>query len=78
MQGIIIEITAGVGGKEAMIFCNELLTMYCNYCDNQGWDYSITSCEMTDLEGVRHASLTINNSGTTQSIIMFPYIYIPQ
>lgn len=28
---IMIEITAGVGGKEAMLFARELFDMYCGY-----------------------------------------------
>jgi protein subunit release factor A len=58
-----MELSAGVGGQESMLFCNELLGMYCGYCDLQGWDYTITSCDTSDLEGVRHAAVSIDHPG---------------
>lgn len=58
-----MELTAGVGGQEAMLFCSELLDMYCSYCDFHGWDNTITGVERSDLEGVRHASVTIDHPG---------------
>ena len=62
-EGIIMEFSAGVGGQESMLFCNEILEMYCNYCNIKGWDYELTDYEKSDLEGVRHAALYINNPG---------------
>ncbi len=58
-----MELTAGVGGQEAMLFCSELLDMYCSHCDIQGWENTITGVERSDLEGVRHASVTIDHPG---------------
>lgn len=58
-----MELTAGVGGQEAMLFCSELLDMYCTYCEIQGWENTITGVERSDLEGVRHASVTIDHPG---------------
>lgn len=63
MNGIIVEISAGVGGQEAMLFCNDLLEMYQSYCENQGWDCELTDCENSDLEGIRHATLSIDHPG---------------
>lgn len=62
-DGIIVEFSAGVGGQEAMLFCGELLEMYCNYCENRGFEYTLTQFEKSDLEGVRHATINIEHPG---------------
>jgi len=62
IDGIVMEVAGGVGGLEAMLFCKEILDMYSNYCESQGWDYFIEDCEKSSLGGVRRASLTINHS----------------
>ncbi|XP_046436843.1 peptide chain release factor 1-like, mitochondrial [Daphnia pulex] len=61
-EGIIMEFSAGVGGQESMLFCNEILQMYITYCESEGWDYELTDIEKSDLEGIRHAAICINNS----------------
>lgn len=40
---IIFEVTAGVGGQEAMIFTQELFQMYNLYSHYKGWN-----CEVAD------------------------------
>lgn len=62
-EGIIMEFSAGVGGQEAMLFCSELLGMYCVFCEKEGWDHELTDHEKSDLEGVRRAALNINHPG---------------
>lgn len=37
---IVLEVTAGVGGQEAMLFCSELLHMYYKYATHKGWTIS--------------------------------------
>ncbi|CRK96959.1 CLUMA_CG010322, isoform A [Clunio marinus] len=37
-SNIIFEVSPGVGGKEAMLFANELSTMYFNYFNYKNWD----------------------------------------
>ena len=49
-------------GKEAMLFCAELLDMYQWYCAGRGWPCALTDCETTELEGVRHASLAVDHA----------------
>jgi len=34
---IILEVTAGVGGQEAMLFTKEILSMYLGYAQFRGW-----------------------------------------
>lgn len=53
-SSILFEISAGVGGKEAMLFANELCTMYLNYVNHKNWD--IMDVESADEQGgyMRH------------------------
>lgn len=37
-SSILFEISPGVGGKEAMLFANEMYVMYSNYFDYKRWD----------------------------------------
>lgn len=34
----MVEISAGVGGQEAMLFAQEVYTMYCGYAQHRGWE----------------------------------------
>lgn len=54
----IFEISAGVGGKEAMLFADELCTMYSNYFNYKNWE--IESVQ-TDSDGMylRHFKATV-------------------
>lgn len=46
---IVLEVTAGVGGKEAMLFAKELFDMYCNYITHKNWDMQVVHLELSDL-----------------------------
>ncbi|GAB6032741.1 Peptide chain release factor 1-like, mitochondrial [Chamberlinius hualienensis] len=56
---IQLELTAGVGGDEAMLFTADLLNMYQNYFMYKGWRYEMHNCQMSELKGVRHAIVSI-------------------
>ncbi|XP_013782917.1 peptide chain release factor 1-like, mitochondrial [Limulus polyphemus] len=58
-KDLILEITAGVGGQEAMLFTKEIFDMYYNYATWKGWQCEILDYEVTDLGGLRHAALSI-------------------
>jgi peptide chain release factor 1 len=58
-NSLIFEVTAGVGGQEAMLFANELYEMYSNYLDFKGWDVEVLSVDKSDLGGIRHASVVV-------------------
>lgn len=62
-KSIILEVNAGVGGQEAMLFAEELFEMYCNYAEYKGWHVEITDCTKTELGGMRHASAVISGDG---------------
>uniref|UniRef100_A0A1A9UV03 Prokaryotic-type class I peptide chain release factors domain-containing protein n=1 Tax=Glossina austeni TaxID=7395 RepID=A0A1A9UV03_GLOAU len=61
-DSVIFEITAGAGGQEAMLFAKELFNMYTNYFEKHGWDYEILIEDLTDIGGLRHANVTINDA----------------
>lgn len=46
---IVLEVSAGVGGQEAMLFCQQLFDMYQNYAAHQGWQTYITDYMKTDI-----------------------------
>ncbi|XP_052873103.1 peptide chain release factor 1-like, mitochondrial [Anopheles cruzii] len=57
---LILEVTAGVGGQEAMLFARELFDMYCGYIEYKDWEVETSQTEGTDLGGLRHATSVIN------------------
>lgn len=59
-DNIIIEIIAGVGGQEAMLFVKDLYDMYIGYAEYLGLDYEVIDMELTDNKGIRHASIMIS------------------
>jgi peptide chain release factor 1 len=46
---IILEVQAGVGGQEAMLFTRDIFTMYENYATWRGWKFAVYECEQTEL-----------------------------
>jgi len=59
-DNIIIEIIAGVGGQEAMLFVKDMYDMYIGYAEYLGLDYEVIDMELTDNKGIRHASIMIS------------------
>ncbi|XP_065301331.1 peptide chain release factor 1-like, mitochondrial isoform X1 [Dermacentor albipictus] len=56
---VLLELTAGVGGQEAMLFTRDIMEMYMHYCRWKGWSCTPLDYETADQGGVRHASLNI-------------------
>ncbi|XP_042335084.1 peptide chain release factor 1-like, mitochondrial isoform X2 [Sceloporus undulatus] len=54
-----MEVTAGVGGKEAMLFTAEMFNMYQQYAVYKNWNFDILEYTSSDIGGLRHASATI-------------------
>ena len=46
---IILEVSAGVGGQEAMLFTKEVFHMYVNYASYKGWSVNIVNYDDTDV-----------------------------
>lgn len=49
---IILEVSAGVGGQEAMLFSKELLDMYGNYGNYKGWECYVVSEGKTEIGAI--------------------------
>jgi peptide chain release factor 1 len=60
-SSILFEISPGVGGKEAMLFANELYLMYSNYFQYKNWD--VVDLDIGEEGGyMRHMKATINGN----------------
>lgn len=55
-NSVIVEVNAGVGGAEAMLFASELFNMYCNFGHYKGWSVQVAEYQSSEKGGVRHAS----------------------
>ncbi|XP_053209133.1 peptide chain release factor 1-like [Panonychus citri] len=55
----LLEIKAGVGGQEAMLFAAELLQVYLKYIKWHGWLISSVEDDLSELGGLKHAALTV-------------------
>ncbi|XP_059607429.1 peptide chain release factor 1-like, mitochondrial [Phlebotomus argentipes] len=67
-QSFVLEVTAGVGGKEAMLFARDLYDMYAKYCDFRGWETEVLEEDQMEIGGIRHASLCITGQDAFQSL----------
>ncbi|KAJ4433730.1 hypothetical protein ANN_16041, partial [Periplaneta americana] len=63
---VMLEVSAGVGGQEAMLFARELFDMYCNYINHKDWDMQVAQLEFSDLGGLRHASVLVSGEDAFQ------------
>ncbi|XP_060096942.1 peptide chain release factor 1-like, mitochondrial isoform X1 [Heteronotia binoei] len=56
---LILEVTAGVGGQEAMLFTAEMFDMYQHYATYKNWSFEILEYMSSDIGGLRYASACI-------------------
>lgn len=68
--GVLLEITAGAGGQEAMLFARELFEMYESYAKYKDWEVQIASLEKSDIGGIRKASMLIEGLGVPELMKM--------
>lgn len=59
-NSIIIEITAGVGGQEAMLFVKDLCDMYIGYARYLGLTLETIDMEMNGINGIRNTSIMVS------------------
>ncbi|KAM6916307.1 peptide chain release factor 1-like, mitochondrial [Xenentodon cancila] len=60
LSDLVLEVTAGVGGQEAMLFTAEVFDMYQGFAQHHGWSFDILEHMTSDLGGLRHASASIS------------------
>ncbi|XP_029452426.1 peptide chain release factor 1-like, mitochondrial isoform X2 [Rhinatrema bivittatum] len=54
-----MELTAGVGGQEAMLFTAEMFSMYQRYAAYRKWSFSILEYFPSELGGLRRAAASV-------------------
>ncbi len=62
-RNVIVEIRPGTGGEEAALFAGDLLRMYTRYAERKGWKVEVLDLQLSDLGGVKSATLTIAGKG---------------
>ena len=61
IKGIVVEIRAGTGGREAALFAHDLFRMYNRYAENKGWPIKIINMNKTALDGLKEGVMKIND-----------------
>lgn len=49
VNSMIFEVTAGVGGQEAMLFAAEMIAMYEGFIEFNGWQKDVTEVDKSDI-----------------------------
>ncbi|XP_023132288.1 peptide chain release factor 1-like, mitochondrial isoform X1 [Amphiprion ocellaris] len=62
LSDLVLEVTAGVGGQEAMLFTAEMFDMYQGFAQHHGWSFDVLEHMTSDIGGLRHASASISGS----------------
>ena len=62
-KNVIMEIRAGVGGEEAMLFAADLFRMYVMYAEARGWKLEVVSRSETELGGLKEISFLVEGDG---------------
>ncbi|KAG0718697.1 Peptide chain release factor 1-like, mitochondrial [Chionoecetes opilio] len=65
---VVVEVSAGVGGQEAMLFCQDVFNMYLSYVQHRGWQEEVTEYETTDIGGLRHGSIVVSGDSVYSSL----------
>lgn len=65
-KDVILEVKAGEGGQESMLFAGDLLRMYSRYAERQGWKTELIESNESDLGGYKDVSLAVKWRGTPQ------------
>ncbi|XP_072906518.1 peptide chain release factor 1-like, mitochondrial isoform X1 [Hemitrygon akajei] len=61
---LILEVTAGVGGQESMLFAAEMFEMYQGYAAYKHWDFDVLDYRRSELGGLRHAVASVSGEGS--------------
>nr|XP_018908889.1 PREDICTED: peptide chain release factor 1-like, mitochondrial isoform X2 [Bemisia tabaci] len=60
LTDVILEVNAGVGGQEAMLFACELFDMYSAYILRKGWSCEVIDFSKSDLGGIRKGCVQVS------------------
>jgi len=62
-KNAIIEIRAGAGGEEAMLFAGDLFRMYTKFAEKKKFALDILSSNSTDLGGIKEITFSLEGTG---------------
>ncbi len=68
LQGIILEVRAGVGGGEAALFAKNLFEMYQRFAAKRGWRMAILDESRSDLGGYKEMTAEIHGEGAYETL----------
>lgn len=68
INDVVLEVTAGVGGQEAMLFAQKLNMLYTNYTNFNNWTYDVVNFEQSDI-GTFNIKIFLNDC------LLFQFIY---
>lgn len=68
-NALVIEVRAGVGGKEAALFTGELHTMYLNYLAYKRYEFNSLDEDVSDIGGLRHASIMVRGADAFLTLV---------
>lgn len=66
---MVIEVRAGVGGKEAALFTSELHSMYLNYLAYKRFEHNPLEEDVSELGGLRHASIIVKDADAFLTLV---------
>jgi len=62
-RNLFLEIRAGTGGDEAALFVTDLLRMYTQYAEGQGWKIEVMTLSETGVGGLKEVILSVVGPG---------------
>lgn len=68
-NALVIEVRAGVGGKEAALFSSELFNMYLNYLAYKRFEFNPIVEDVSELGGLRHGSIMVKGAEAFSSLV---------
>ncbi|KAK0151300.1 Peptide chain release factor 1-like, mitochondrial [Merluccius polli] len=60
LADLVLEVTAGVGGQEAMLFTAEVFEMYQGFAQHQGWSFDVLEYMTSEIGGLRRGCAGIS------------------
>jgi peptide chain release factor 1 len=63
-RDVIMEIKAGEGGAESMLFAADLLRMYLHYAESKGWKTELLERTESDLGGYKDVQIAVKGKST--------------
>ncbi|XP_059480283.1 peptide chain release factor 1-like, mitochondrial [Neocloeon triangulifer] len=69
-KSLFLEVTAGVGGQEAMLFAADMVQMYQGFLQHSGWEFDILELDKSDIGGIRHGSISVSGRGAYEVLCL--------